>query len=77
MIPFACGFRGFNDFQHSLFYKTDYPNHDIISLMLDALLISKYDKHIIYAHNFSKFDAILILNSLITKGEVKDIIVNK
>lgn len=65
MIPYCiCFYDGLNKYS---FYLSDFNNSDeMITKALRSILTNKkYDNHIIFAHNFSKFDGIFILKCLV------------
>lgn len=65
MIPYCiCYYDGVNEFS---FYLTDYKSSEaMISACLESILTNdKYNNHIVYAHNFSRFDGIFIIKILV------------
>jgi hypothetical protein len=70
---YALGFITNIDNYPNLYYLTDFNKYDSEELILnclDDMLISKYNKFIFYAHNFSKYDIIFIYNVLL-KANIK------
>lgn len=65
MIPYCiCFFDGLKRFS---FYITEFTNsEEMITKALRSILMNDYyTNHVVFAHNFSKFDAIFILKPLI------------
>ena len=56
------------------FYITDYTSSDsMLKSALNFLMKSKYNKHIVYLHNFSYFDGIFLFKSLVDLIQSKNI----
>lgn len=70
LFPYSCGYYdGVNSYT---FYLTDYNNHDeMITSMLNSLMIRKYNNYKIYLHNFSNFDSMYLIKPLTILGQLK------
>lgn len=63
-----------SDLEYKTYYVTDYASsNEMVSASILDLLIPSYNGYHVYLHNFSKFDAVFILKSLVASVDSKDI----
>lgn len=76
LVPYAVSI--FDGTKSKLFYLSDYKDsYDLLKISLIYLMLRKYHGHVVYLHNFSRFDGIFLLRVISDLSDKVEIIKRK